>query len=226
MKLTPTQKLHALAYRFYQDAEWSPTAGDYYTTSRADLELYQIVSIEKGTVSTRYTEGTDAISKWPEQEFTAAGFGPKRVFVPNWILNKHAPSSDPVSLELPNGTFTYEERYAIACAVDSVYRTAETTPADATRILEELWSLGFQIARCDDPISQRIDTTTSLPTDAPDLTTLLRSKADAIRREYQLAHGRPCDCASPDSALYYGRAQGLEIAADIARHVALIKEGE
>ncbi|HEX5935849.1 MAG TPA: hypothetical protein VFY63_16945, partial [Pseudorhizobium sp.] len=28
MKLTPQQKLNALAYRFYQDGTWSPKAGD------------------------------------------------------------------------------------------------------------------------------------------------------------------------------------------------------
>lgn len=54
--------------------------------------------------------------------------------------------------------------------------------------------------------------------DQPDLTLLLLSKADAIRKQYQLAHGRPCDCSTPDGALHYGRAQGLEIAADIAGH--------
>lgn len=47
------------------------------------------------------------------------------------------------------------------------------------------------------------------------LTSLLLCKADTIRKEYQLAYGKPCDCSTPDSALHYGRAQGLEIAADI-----------
>lgn len=44
---------------------------------------------------------------------------------------------------------------------------------------------------------------------------LLQSKADAIRKEYQSAHGKPCDCGTPDGALHYGRSQGLEFAADI-----------
>lgn len=56
---------------------------------------------------------------------------------------------------------------------------------------------------------------TNLVGGEPDLTMLLMSKADAVRKEYQLAHGRPCDCSTPDGALHYGRAQGLEIASDI-----------
>ena len=86
VKLTYQQKLDALAYRFYQGGTWEPKAGDFYTTSRADLELYQVVSVEKGVVRTRYTEGSDAISEWPEGEFLTAGFGPKRVFVPEWVI--------------------------------------------------------------------------------------------------------------------------------------------
>lgn len=54
----------------------------------------------------------------------------------------------------------------------------------------------------------------------PELTMLLLCKADAIRKEYQLVYGRPCDCSAPDGALHYGRAQGLEIAADIANALA------
>lgn len=69
---------------------------------------------------------------------------------------------------MKKGETSYEERYAIACAVDSVYRTAETTPADAKSMLEELWSLGFQIVKCDAPIPQRIVPDCSLPTDAHD----------------------------------------------------------
>lgn len=86
MKLTFQQKLDALAYRFYQGAEWRPNAGDYYTTSRADLELYQVVSVDEDVVRTRYTEGSDAISEWPADDFLTGGFGPKRVFVPDWVL--------------------------------------------------------------------------------------------------------------------------------------------
>ncbi|MDD9740894.1 hypothetical protein PVW47_14030 [Marinovum sp. SP66] len=44
MRLTKTQKLEALAARFYQGVEWVPKAGDLYTTSRADLEVYRVIS--------------------------------------------------------------------------------------------------------------------------------------------------------------------------------------
>jgi hypothetical protein len=86
-KLTYQQKLDALSYRFYQGAQWTPKAGDFYTTSRADLELYQVVSVEGGIVRTRFTEGSDAIAEWAEDGFLTEGFGPKRVFVPEWVLN-------------------------------------------------------------------------------------------------------------------------------------------
>ena len=85
--LTPEQKLNALAYRFYQGGEWTPKAGDFYTTSRADLELYQVVKIEDGKVFTRYLIGSDVISEWDEAGFTTEGFGPRRVYVPDWVLS-------------------------------------------------------------------------------------------------------------------------------------------
>jgi hypothetical protein len=93
-KLTYQQKLDALSYRFYQGAQWSPKAGDFYTTSRADLELYQVVSVEDGIVRTRFTEGSEAIAEWPEPEFLTGGFGPKRVFVPEWVYPTPAPNEE------------------------------------------------------------------------------------------------------------------------------------
>lgn len=92
-KLTYQQKLDALSYRFYQGGAWTPKAGDFYTTSRADLELYQVVSVEGGVVRTRFTEGSDAISEWPEAGFLTEGFGPRRVFVPEWVIC--APAAPP-----------------------------------------------------------------------------------------------------------------------------------
>jgi len=56
---------------------------------------------------------------------------------------------------------------------------------------------------------------TQNPTPLDHVAMLLHSKADAIRNEYQLAYGKPCDCGTTDGALHYGRAQGLEMAADI-----------
>ena len=87
MKLTERQKLEALAYRFYQNGEWIPKAGDFYTTARADLEVYEVVSVEGGIVRTRYTEGSDEVSEWPEDEFLTEGFGPNRVWVPEFLLS-------------------------------------------------------------------------------------------------------------------------------------------
>lgn len=63
---------------------------------------------------------------------------------------------------------TYEQRYAFACAVDSVYRTAETTPADAAQMLEELRRLGFEICKSTDAAPQLADPDVSLPDDAHD----------------------------------------------------------
>lgn len=84
--LTYQQKLEALSLRFYQGMAWSPKPGDYYTTSRADLELYQVVDVDGGKVKTRYCCGSTVISEWPEDEFTTGGFGPKRVYVPDFVL--------------------------------------------------------------------------------------------------------------------------------------------
>lgn len=86
--LTHQQKLEALSLRFYQGLKWTPKAGDYYTTSRADLELYQVVAVEDGMVKTRYckTSRSETVSSWPVDEFTDAGFGPKRVWVPDFVL--------------------------------------------------------------------------------------------------------------------------------------------
>lgn len=86
MKLTPQQKLEALAARFYQGLEWSPKAGDLYTTSRSDLEVYRVISVENGVVTTEYTKNGTAPSEWPEAEFLTEGFGPKRVWIPPYVL--------------------------------------------------------------------------------------------------------------------------------------------
>lgn len=85
-ELTMPQKLQALAYRFYQDAEWKPKTDDYYTSSRDDLQLFRIVNIECGKVYTEYCEQPGAVSIWEENGFTSEGFGIRRVWVPNWIL--------------------------------------------------------------------------------------------------------------------------------------------
>ena len=90
MKLTYQQKLAALDHRFYQGAEWKPKAGDYYTTSRADLELYRVVDVTGNVVITDYTENSAGPSEWPADGFLTEGFGPLRVWVPDWIINTHS----------------------------------------------------------------------------------------------------------------------------------------
>lgn len=84
--LTENQKLHALAYKYYQGAKWDPKKGDYYTTSRADLELYRIVDITDTKILTQYTTGSDAISEWDKDGFLTEGFGVNRVYVPDFIF--------------------------------------------------------------------------------------------------------------------------------------------
>jgi hypothetical protein len=84
IKLTEWQKLHALAMRFYSGYQWRPKAGDYYTTSRADLELYQVVDIKDGKVYTKYCDPAKqgGIAEWPEDEFLSpTTFGYARVYV-------------------------------------------------------------------------------------------------------------------------------------------------
>lgn len=87
--LTYQQKLEAVALKYYSMYQWQPQAGDYYTTCRADLELYQIVDIKDGKVFTKYMVGSDVVSEWQEDEFLSDNtFGRNRVHVPSWILNQ------------------------------------------------------------------------------------------------------------------------------------------
>jgi hypothetical protein len=87
-ELTEQQKLLAMAARFYQGIEWEPKAGDYYTTSRADLELYQVTDVREGKVYTNYCgTPTPEDSEWDQDGFTTEGFGPMRVWVPDWVLS-------------------------------------------------------------------------------------------------------------------------------------------
>ncbi len=84
MKLTEKQKLHALAFKYYQGAIWTPAAGDYYTTTRADLELYQVVEVGD-IIRTTYLYPDSPIAEWDNEAFLK-GFGLCRVWVPDWIL--------------------------------------------------------------------------------------------------------------------------------------------
>lgn len=102
-QLAEEQKLEALALRYYDQVEWKPRAGDYYTTPRTDLELYQVVKIEDGKVYTRYCHYESELTEWDEEGFVTEGFGSMRVWVPDWTLGI-----------LPEGVSTAEaiaERY-------------------------------------------------------------------------------------------------------------------
>lgn len=87
--LTPIQKLHAVANKYYLGgAKWWPKAGDYYTSCRADLELYQVVEVTDAVVKTKYCnpERGDSISEWDKDKFLTDGFGTNRVHVPDWVF--------------------------------------------------------------------------------------------------------------------------------------------
>lgn len=86
--LTEAQKLQALSDRFYSHLPWVPESGHYYTTARADLELYRIAKIEDGKVFTEYCTNPGQLSEWDEAGFTTGGFGPCRVWVSDYILEK------------------------------------------------------------------------------------------------------------------------------------------
>ncbi len=87
MQITINQKMHALSNAMYQGGvKWVLKAGDYYTSSRADLELYQVVSVENGKVKTIYTDREAEPMEWDETTFLTEGFGLNRIHVPEWIL--------------------------------------------------------------------------------------------------------------------------------------------
>lgn len=86
--LTPLQKLFALAAKNYQGIKWTPQTGDYYTSARADLELYQVIEVKDGIIKTIYCDKQCSPQSWDETEFTTIGFGLHRVHVPLWILEQ------------------------------------------------------------------------------------------------------------------------------------------
>ena len=79
--------MHALSNAMYQGGvKWKPKAGDYYTSSRPDLELYQVISVEGGKIKTVYTDSKTDPAEWDESGFLTDGFGPNRIHVPEWIF--------------------------------------------------------------------------------------------------------------------------------------------
>lgn len=86
-KLTHEIKLAAMAAKFYDGLTWNPKAGDYYTTSRNDLELYQVVDVTDTEVITKYVNpSSDNTSAWQKDRFTTEDFGPRRVWIPDYLV--------------------------------------------------------------------------------------------------------------------------------------------
>lgn len=83
---TTDMKLQALALKYYSGVKWEPKAGDYYTSSRADLELYQVVEVTDTKVKTMYLNGDKNVSEWEKDGFTKEGFGVNRVHVPDFVF--------------------------------------------------------------------------------------------------------------------------------------------
>ena len=84
--LTERQKLLAMAHKYYNHQEWIPQKGDYYTSSRADLELYQVVDVTDTKVCTIYVNGSGTVSEWDKETFLTEGFGINRVHVPKFVF--------------------------------------------------------------------------------------------------------------------------------------------
>jgi hypothetical protein len=87
IELTYKEKLAAISAKHYQYLKWTPKKGDYYTTVRNDLELYQIVDEDELFLYTKYCnpEKGSEISKWEKDKFLT-DFGIHRVYVPDWIF--------------------------------------------------------------------------------------------------------------------------------------------
>lgn len=86
-ELTLEQKLEALSLKHYQGFAWNPKKGDYYTSSRNDLELYQIVDENETSFFTKYSTDIDGsnLAEWTKEEFLI-DFGVNRVFVPDFVF--------------------------------------------------------------------------------------------------------------------------------------------
>lgn len=83
------KKCRALAFRFYQNSPWVPAAGDLYTTSRADLEIYRVVRVGDRVIETRYVDPSQPADTpnavWEADGFLNEGFGVNRVWLPLWL---------------------------------------------------------------------------------------------------------------------------------------------
>lgn len=88
-ELTTNQKLEALALKYYNGLTWNPKKGDYYTTSRSDKELYQIVDENETSFFTTYCDKekfpNSGNTEWSKESFLQ-DFGERRVYVPDYVL--------------------------------------------------------------------------------------------------------------------------------------------
>jgi hypothetical protein len=86
--LTEYQKLLAFEYKYYNFISWNPKEGDYYTSTRADLELYKVVKITDDKIFTIYCSNPSNIFEWDRNSFLTEGFGLQRMYVPDFVF-KH-----------------------------------------------------------------------------------------------------------------------------------------
>lgn len=87
-QLTYKQKCQALSERFYNVVEnpWQPKKGDYYTSTRHDNELYQIVDEDEEYFYTVYCDNDSvAPAKWKKEIFLKE-WGLNRVYVAPHVL--------------------------------------------------------------------------------------------------------------------------------------------
>ncbi len=88
---TLEQKMSAIAFRFYQKAQWVPQVGDYYCLTRNGLELFVINRTDGENFFIRRVfapgqpEGDELADAWPVETFQQ-GFGENRVWVPKVFL--------------------------------------------------------------------------------------------------------------------------------------------
>lgn len=90
-----TQKICALAMRFYQGMKWNPQVGDYYCLTRDGLELWQIRESDGENFfirkvchpSQEMLLPQDSNDAWKITEFQS-GFGVNRVWVHPSVLEK------------------------------------------------------------------------------------------------------------------------------------------
>ena len=93
-ELALNQKLDALANKYYQFVKWSPKKGDYYTTSRNDLQLCQIVDEDEKHFYTNYCDPSlnSDNEPWIKDDFLK-DFGKCRVYVPEWVFESVSPGT-------------------------------------------------------------------------------------------------------------------------------------